>query len=256
MTTTGIGPEELGDAIVAVRVTNPGEFPAAAPQATEEAKPENYAAVAYPLVAATPAQILQQSPLRETALISLTVPPEATSIETGVSNITNPPALSVLVSAFLPAGDYTINWTVALGGTTGVPEINNFTFNQGATVIETSINGSGSGSSFAQTPFRIIVPTGGATYSINVGTTTPTVGGVYRADFVAIPDTNVGANVRICHSLNAAQDVARNGTNSTQGMPVTAPCAPFSVDATGPLWAVLESGGVVTVGVLSQERQR
>ena len=64
------------------------------------------------------------------------------------------------------------------------------------------------------------------------------------------------ANVRICHSLQSAQDVAKNGVNSNGGMPVTAPLGPFPVGATGGLWAVLETTGSVNVGVLSQERQR
>lgn len=71
------GPQPLHEQAIAVVVTNPGDFPkhASAPVITEEAGPQTFETSAYVFAtgaANVPQQVLVDSPLRRSALISIT----------------------------------------------------------------------------------------------------------------------------------------------------------------------------------------
>jgi hypothetical protein len=98
----------------------------------------------------------------------------------------SPAGGQVIASAFLPAGIYTVSWTVSIGGTTSGTEANNFQLLLGATVIQGSQNGSTTGIVAPQIPVTIVVPAGGATLSVQA-IIAGTAASVYRAQFAATP---------------------------------------------------------------------
>jgi hypothetical protein len=117
------------------------------------------------------------------------IPFRSASITGGPSNVTSPGALQVLASAVLPGpGEYQVDWTTQLGGTTGVAEVNNCQLILGAAVAEGAIQGQTTGAIYPQIRVYVLVPAGGATLAIetiNAGT----VASVYRVGFSA---TQVG----------------------------------------------------------------
>lgn len=254
---TPAGPETRP---VPVTIVNTEDLltPYTPPSVVEQTSPETFAAQSWQLVAGTVQQILQQSPLRQSALISLAIEDSGSlsaTINSPTTAITTPTAGQVLTSVVVPnAGFYNVTSFIELGGTTGSPaDQDNFALQVNGSTVATSVNGSAINTAYPFPVENLNIPAGATVQLVAVGNAT--VGAVYRQsiELQAVTPQN---NVRICHSLQSAQDVAKNGLNSGGGMVVTAPCAPFPVEATGGLWAVLETTGTVNVGVLSQERQR
>lgn len=76
---------------------------------------------------------------------------------------TNPGSGTIIGSEALPAGVYTVGWTVSPGLGATVP--NNFTLVNGSTAVAVSVNATAN-ASYPQIPVQIVVPAGGAVLSI------------------------------------------------------------------------------------------
>lgn len=109
---------------------------------------------------------------------------------------TGPLASQVICSAALTAGEWTANWQVGVGGTTGGVEQDNFQLVIGSTVLLVSENSQTSGNNTAQPAVTFEVPAGGATLAIQaVGNGTATA--VYRAQFSASQSSGLAAYQQI-----------------------------------------------------------
>jgi hypothetical protein len=105
-----------------------------------------------------------------------------------------PVAGTTIASVIVPQGFYTVNWRVAVGGTTGGPEQDNFALFNGVTQVAVSENGSSSGTDVQQNAQQIAVGVGGATISIQaIGNAT--AGSTYRASLALIEIENGYAEV-------------------------------------------------------------
>lgn len=99
---------------------------------------------------------------------------------------TSPAANTVLATATLPGGTYTVNWGVILAGTVGAQDRNNVGLYVGPTLVATANNGINTGTNYGQLPASIIVPAGGAVVTLQtIGA--GTASSVYSASFVAAP---------------------------------------------------------------------
>jgi hypothetical protein len=99
-------------------------------------------------------------------------------------SLTSPPApfSTVAQTAVIPAGTYTVQWTVSLSGTVGAPEANNFILNLGpATFLAASVNAAAAGT-YAQAPVTFTTP-GGLRLLILSGGSAATAGAVYSGSF-------------------------------------------------------------------------
>lgn len=97
--------------------------------------------------------------------------------------ITTPSTFSYLAQIQIPAGTWTIRWSVQLAGTVGAPEVNNFgiicEFNAGgATSFVTSVN-PGAVGTYPQAPVTFTVPAGGGNLAIKNGGNASTAGAQY-----------------------------------------------------------------------------
>jgi hypothetical protein len=151
-------------------------------------------------------QVLPRDPLRQYAYIMpvdepvvLSTTLEASQATTNQAAGNSPASLSsptgsqtspgigqVITSLALPAGTYTVSWTVGLGGTTSATDVDNFELLLGAAQLMTSMNASGSGSNYPQPGTTIVVPAGGATVAISA-IAAGTAASVYRGQFTATP---------------------------------------------------------------------
>lgn len=109
--------------------------------------------------------------------------------------VASPGAGAVITSAALPAGTYTVSWTVSLGGTLGGGDSNNFALKLGAATVQTSSNPAAAGS-YPQVPVVIVVPAGGATLSINA-VAAGTAGSFYAGQFSAAPAATADDKVNL-----------------------------------------------------------
>lgn len=101
-----------------------------------------------------------------------TVPGFATT--TGSSNA--PPQFTILNSVPVPAGTYTVNWSVTVSGTTAAAEVNNFLLVLPGLSGITSVNGSAPGT-YPQAP--VTFTTTGGTAFLQTGANNATAGSVY-----------------------------------------------------------------------------
>lgn len=106
----------------------------------------------------------------------------AFSTQENAGQVTSPAAGATIVSVTgLPAGDYSVSWTVELAGTLGAADANNFQLLNGASVIFASDNQAVAGI-YSQPGVVITAPANG-TVSIQA-IALATVGAVYRAQLV------------------------------------------------------------------------
>lgn len=95
-------------------------------------------------------------------------------------SVTSAAANSNVIFGTVPAGTYTVPWTVTLSGTLGAADTNNFSLYANGVFIAASVNPDVAGS-YVQTP-RLVAPNGGAgDLKILTGGTTPTAGSTYAA---------------------------------------------------------------------------
>lgn len=108
-----------------------------------------------------------------------------TAVAAGASGtVTSPGTFAYLATCALPAGTWTIGWTVTLSGTTGSGDAGNFLLTAegwaGGSALATSVNAGASGT-YVQATATVTVPAGvtAATVNIKAGGTAPTTGAVY-----------------------------------------------------------------------------
>ncbi len=87
-----------------------------------------------------------------------------------------PGQFTILNSVVIPAGTYTVSWSVTLSGTTGANEVNNFLLVLPGLPGITSVNGSAAGT-YAQAP--VTFTTAGGTAFLQTGANNATAGSVY-----------------------------------------------------------------------------
>ena len=114
-------------------------------------------------------------------------------ILSATASLTSPPApfSTVLNAGVLPAGTYTVTWTVSLSGTIAAAEANNFILNLGPSIfIANSVNPAAAGS-YPQAPVTITSP-GGLALLILSGANNATSGAVYGATAGTTGNGSVG----------------------------------------------------------------
>lgn len=109
---------------------------------------------------------------------------------------TSPAAGATIASLVLPSGGWTLTWIVQVSGTVGAPEINNFQLFNGATLLDTSVNGNAVGVPYQQLASEVQIPVGGATVAVK-NNVLATVGAVYAAQLVATPANLPAAQVQV-----------------------------------------------------------
>jgi hypothetical protein len=179
------GPQEYTGAATAMQ-------PVPVYSLTEDNAPEYGSCMTWPIPIAgsnQPIQILPRRIRRSKAKIyplwAGTLPSVTANNGTGA---VSPGANQVLVSATLPAGTWSINWIIGIGGTTGNPEIDNFALIVGGVTVAISINGSTAGATYPQMPIIVTLnaPTVVTVNTIVLGT----VASVYRVEFTATDATS------------------------------------------------------------------
>lgn len=95
---------------------------------------------------------------------------------------------TIATTAALPAGAYTVTWTVGLLGAAAAADANNFQLLVGATVIEPSLN-PGAAGDYPQLAVEVNVPQGTAILVKAIGAGTAAV--TYSADLEATPTGEV-----------------------------------------------------------------
>jgi hypothetical protein len=108
--------------------------------------------------------------------------------------VTSPAALASIASiASVPAGEYTVNWQVELGGTLAAGDVNNFELTVAGVQQAVSLNPAVAGI-YPQDQVQIVVPAGGATVAIQaIGA--GTVGAVYSAALSLVGGASMEANI-------------------------------------------------------------
>lgn len=123
--------------------------------------------------------ILANGPKR---LMGWSIVSGAASTSEATAQVTSPAAGATVVTlAGLPAGDYSVSWTVELSGTLAAADTNNFQLLNGASVVLTSENLAVAGV-YPQQGIVVTVPAAGSVtiQAIALGT----VGAVYRGTLV------------------------------------------------------------------------
>jgi methionine-rich copper-binding protein CopC len=121
-----------------------------------------------------------------------------------------PTAGQVLVTQALPAGAYTVNWTVMLRGTLAANDANNFGLYLGATLLATSVNALNVGSVYPQLAQTVIVPAGGGTLTIQA-IAGATAGSVYQAGMTIQPASTGPGPLILAQSKEIAEYAAGQG---------------------------------------------
>lgn len=91
---------------------------------------------------------------------------------------------SIVTVSGIPAGTYSVNWTVSLQGAAAAGDTNNFQLKNGAAVVETAIN-AGAAGVYPQVPAQITVAAG-ASVTVNAFNT-GTAGVTYLAQIELVP---------------------------------------------------------------------
>ena len=191
----------------------------------------------YILTANDPVQeILPASDNRVAAQVI--VPPAMNQTSVQGENITSagPAANAQVVAITLPAGLWVITWQVGVQGTSGTAENNNFTLAYPGGSLS-SVNGGSVGTNYQQDSVVVLVPTGGATVAVNVGSTTPTGTASYKAQLEASPTASpivIAANKGDAVNAGAAGSGTGAGTGSAAILPAG---SRTPVDTTDPVWA-------------------
>lgn len=110
--------------------------------------------------------------------------------------VLGPAATTVLCSAALTGGQWTVGWQVALDGTVAAADQNNFGLYIGTTLIAQSENPATAGGPWPQETVTVQIPFGGATLAIkSIGAGTGTAG--YTGQFSATPYGNVTSYAKL-----------------------------------------------------------
>lgn len=110
-----------------------------------------------------------------------------TSWPTTTGTTTSPASFQIIDSVNIPAGTYTVQWSVALSGTVGAADANNFALFLGNTQLAISVN-AGAAGTYAQASVTFTSPGGsgfGASLNIKTWSGTPTTGATYSATITA-----------------------------------------------------------------------
>lgn len=124
------------------------------------------------------------------------------------ASATSPAAFAALATAALPPGTWLIGWTVALSGTTGSPEVNNFrlTDSSGAT-LAASVNASAAGT-YPQQPVLVTISGSLTGVILKTGGNAATSGAVYTGTFTSPQALTVTRSVNgVVKAQSAVADV-------------------------------------------------
>lgn len=129
-------------------------------------------------------------------------------------SVTSPAAGATVVTlGTVPAGEYTVNWSVELSGTLAAAEQDNFQLNVVGLLTVGSIN-EPTANVFTQPSEVIVVPAGGATVKINA-INLGTVGAVYAATITLFQQAGYQATI-----FDSGQDIGHSapppGQSDTQ----------------------------------------
>lgn len=114
-------------------------------------------------------------------------------------SVTSPGAAATITSLALPAGTYSVQWTVVLSGTLGAGDTNNLQLTNGAAQVAPSLN-AGAAGTYVQQTATVVVPAGGATVAVK-SIAAATAGGVYAAQLTASPQASAGDAVKLYREL-------------------------------------------------------
>lgn len=114
--------------------------------------------------------------MAKTLTLTRTASVTLTSWPTTTGGATAPSQFTILNSVVIPAGTYTVNWSVTLSGTTGANEVNNFLLVLPGLPGITSVNGSAAGT-YPQAP--VTFTTSGGPAFLQTGPNNGTAGAVY-----------------------------------------------------------------------------
>lgn len=129
-------------------------------------------------------------------------------------SVTSPgAAASIAAFGTLPAGEYTLNWTVELSGTIAAAELNNFQANQAGIDLTPSVNPAVAGP-YPQPPLQIVIPAGGATLNIKT-IAAGTVGAVYSVTATLTGGTPMEASIADSGQV-IGESAAQQGFSDTQ----------------------------------------
>lgn len=178
-----------------------------------------------------------------------------TSVQASRANensIVSPGAFATIAQVALPAGEWSIAWTVEVSGTVGAPEVNNFSLSEGVSTLSNSVNGNSAGLPYPQAPFVASVPVAGATVLVQC-IAAGTVGATYSVTLTASP---VGA-VAIAELTSGGSPVAE--VSLPVGGHETVSLMPSGIDLHGDLSLSVLSGsfrGAVYVRLLCRRDGR
>ena len=135
---------------------------------------------------------------------------------TSQSGITTPAVFQVLAQTPpIAAGTYNIKWAVSISGTLGAPEVNNFKIwlvppSGSGTQQAQSVNASTNGIYLQADILSVVIPAGGYSLQLAVGSNTPTTGAVYGG--VILPqDAGIGS-VQTTTSPNPSSNTELNSS--------------------------------------------
>lgn len=153
--------------------------------------------------------------------------------------LTAPAAFATLTSVGpIPAGVYTINWTVQLSGSAGAGDANNFQLYNNGVLLANSVN-AGAAGIYPQAPVTATVPPGGGQFlEVTAGAGAGSPGAVYKGTITgaSLPLTlHVGPSAfGTAWQLAQASIGTTTGANDTStaeffAQPYGTPAAPFQV---------------------------
>lgn len=191
--------------------------------------------------------ILPRSANRLGALIIPQKPAASPNSPAATGAQTNPAAGTVICSASLPPGLYTVNWLVVLTGTSTATDDDNFGLYLNGVLIATSLNSTASQPQ-PQSPLLIDVPEGAnQALAIQAVANSSTGGVIYRAQLTAVA-YNVPGQARgwlASSKANAA---------SQEGAPITAEGqGPVKLRTQAPVWLQADpaSTAALTIAVIA-----
>jgi hypothetical protein len=106
-----------------------------------------------------------------------------TSWQQATGSLVSPGTFTQICAVNIPAGTYTVNWTVTLSGTVGAGDANNFALAIGSTVLAISVN-AGAAGTYVQAPVTFTSPGGSgfpSSLQIKTWSSAPTAGATYGA---------------------------------------------------------------------------
>lgn len=130
---------------------------------------------------------------------------------------------AIVTLSGIPAGIYTVNWTVSLQGAAAAADANNFQLKNGAAVVENAIN-AGAAGAYPQVPVQITVAAGTSVTINAIGA--GTAGVTYLAQIELVPIATPVTRVEIQDTGNILGEACpgENGSDTRWLGSIGVPC--------------------------------